>query len=469
MSFSYDGLVTSVRSQTIPIFISKENPLLKLSAVIQWKDLTELVLPDLKNTTRKGYWWMGRSLNLRVHLSVMILQVLFKLTDRRTEELVKQMPLYMAFCGHGQMKKWRCPDHTKIEEFRNRLSPETHKKICDYILKQAVKLNLAKPSILDIDSTVQEANMAYPSDSSLMKKLALKCAKTLDYMKEKGKRYLPKEISIDIKSIIKKSREYFFLAKNTAIDKKRLVFSELHSLVKKELKGFIRFAESLSNQAIRNLPWNHQLNIKQIREDAWRYILDVAHFTRKHTIKEGKILSFNMKDVVCVIKKKMGKDKEFGRVFQVGRIAGNFLVPYTCTSLEMNDKSSLKDLLTEHENIFGEGVLESVTADKGYYSRKNVRALKEVIGCADGLQRPWNAKDQVVGPQKEELYNRRSGVEPVIGHAKKFGLGKSKMKTDRATLASGYRSILGFNLHQILRNFGEKENLRLASVSKIGS
>ena len=70
---------------------------------------------------------------------------------------------------------------------------------------------------------------------------------------------------------------------------------------------------------------------------------------------------------------------------------------------------------------------------------------------ADGVQRPVNVKNQVEGHRKEELFNRRAGVEPVIGHAKKFGLGKSRMKSDEATLASGYRSVTGFNLHQLVR------------------
>ncbi len=423
-----------------------------LAELIDWNILAEMALPDLKLTTKKGAWMLGRALYLRPHLSVMILQLLFKLTDRRSEELVKQTPLYQAFCGYGIMEKWHCPDHTKIEVFRNRLSPETHKEIGDYILKIAVEAGFADPSTLDVDSTAQEANLSYPSDATLMKKLVLKCKRTLDYLIEKKKKYLPKDISIDVKEVLTKSQEYFFLAKNAAKEKKRKIFSEYHSLVKTQLKDFIKFTETLPVQSLCHLPWNHQLNLKQVKEDAWKYLLDVAHFTRNHTMRSGKILSFTMKEVVCIKKGKAGKDKEFGRVFQVGRIGGNFLVPYTCTSLRMNDKNELKSALEEHEEIFGKEILDSVTADKGYYSQKNINFVKELTGNADGLQRPATVKDQVVGPQKEELYNRRSGVEPVIGHAKQFGLGKSKMKSDRATLASGYRSIMGFNIHQLMRN-----------------
>ncbi len=452
MSFAYDGLDAKIKSITISTNISAKDPLILLGNALNWAHLQRLVINDLKNTTKKGFWNLGRKLFIRPHLAVMTLQLILKATDRGIEEMIKQTPIYQAYCGHGIIPGWKCPDHTKIEEFRSRLSPETHKSIGDYVVKLAVKLGFACPSELDIDSTAQEANIAYPSDASLMKKLALKCQHVLDFLKEKKKSYLPKCLEIDIKKIIKKSREYFFLAKNIAIEKKREIFASYHSLVKSELRKFIQFAEKLTPQAKSRLPWNYQQALTQIKEYGRRYLLDVAHFVRTHTLKEGKILSFNMKDVVCITKGKPGKDREFGRVWQLGRIKGNFLIAYLSTSLRMNDKQSFEAILKEHEQHFGKEVLSTITADKGYYTHENIDLAKEYSGNSDGIQRPGNIKNYVAGPRTEELYNRRSGVEPLIGHAKKFGLGKSKMKSDTATKSGGYRSVLGFNLHQLQRN-----------------
>ena len=54
---------------------------------------------------------------------------------------------------------------------------------------------------------------------------------------------------------------------------------------------------------------------------------------------------------------------------------------------------------------------------------------------------------------RERLRDRRAGIEPLIGHAKHGGqLGRSRMKSDAATLAAGYGSILGFNLRQLIRH-----------------
>ena len=56
------------------------------------------------------------------------------------------------------------------------------------------------------------------------------------------------------------------------------------------------------------------------------------------------------------------------------------------------------------------------------------------------------------------LVDRRSGIEPLIGHAKHGGqLGRSRMKTDETTLAAGYSAIGGFNLRQLVRHLMGKE------------
>ena len=450
MSLCRDGLGAKIKGGKITMTIEDSHPLILLGNQIDWDYLAKLVQPDLQKT-KKGCWWLGRKLYLRVHLAVMILQMLYKWTDRLAEIRIKMTALFQIFCGLNIIAKWRCPDHTKVEEFRNRLSPETHKAIADYIIKLAISLGIADPSKVDIDSTAQEANMSYPSDATLMKKLALMAYNLLKFLKGK-KEAAVSTSEIDIREIVRKFQRYIFMAKNTVKEKKHQVFKEYHIFVKAELKAFIQCISELPSEFIESLPWNYRDAAKLIVGDAWRYLLDVGHFVRTGTIKPGKILSLKMRDVVCIIKGKIGKDKEFGRVFQLGRIGGNFLIPYLCTSLRMDDKECLPQIITEHCAVFSETQEVSVSTDKGYYSQSNINFVETMTGSADGVQRTANVKNQVEAPQKEELYNRRAGVEPLIGHAKKFGLGKSRMKSDEATLASGYRSVTGFNLHQLMRN-----------------
>jgi transposase, IS5 family len=451
MSFCHKGLDTKLKRTSIQTTVPSSDPLIKLCNALDWSAMTELALPDLKFTA-KGFWHLGRRLCLRSHLSVMVLQCLLKETDRGIESRINQTPVYQLFTGFGILHRWKCPDHTKIEEFRSRLKPETHKQIGHYVLQIAAAHGFADASWMDIDSTVQESNMAYPSDATLMKKLSEKCHKVIEYLKEKKKPYAP-NFSIDIERIRKMAQSYFFLAKTASIETRRELFKKYHQLVKVELHPMIEVCKNLSSRQLKALPWNIQKASTEIAEMGWRYLLDVAYFTRTHQMKPGKILSFHAHQVACIKKGKAGKDKEFGRVFQLGRIGGNYLIAFSSTSVRMPDKLSLLDAVAEHQIIFGAQTLEEIGSDKGYYMLKNIKQVEALLINADGLQRPANAKSQVADREAVKvLRDRRSGIEPLIKHAKSFGLGKSKMKSDLTTLASGYRSVMGFNLHQMMRH-----------------
>lgn len=450
MSFCLVGLSGRLKRTSVNITVPSSDPLIELANALEWEAVARIALPDLKRTA-KGFWRRGRKLCLRTHLSVMILQCLLKETDRGIEERINQTPVYRVFTGFGILRRWKCPDHTKIEEFRNRLAPETHKRIGHYFLTVAQAKGFADASWMDIDSTVQEANMAYPADSSLMKKLSEKCHKTIEFLKAKKKTYAP-DFSIDIEKIRKVAQSYFFLKKNASIEERRELFQHYHRLVKKQLRAAVSYCANMTARQRQALPWNIRKTVLEIREMGWRYLLDVGHFTRTHKIKPGKILSFQAHDVACIKKGKAGKDKEFGRVFQLGRIGGNFLIAFACSSVRMDDKKSLLPAVHEHREVFGKEMLKQVGADKGYYKRRNIKEVEALTINADGLQRTVNAKNQVNREVVKTLRDRRSGIEPLIKHAKSFGLGKSRMKTDRATLASGYRSVMGFNLHQLARH-----------------
>lgn len=451
MSLCHQGLDAQLGDIAVTTVVSSSEPLLALANALEWPRIARLAIPDLKQTA-KGCWYLGRRLSLRSHLAVMILQSLLKETDRGIEQRIKQTPVLQVFCGKSVLPNWRCPDHTKIEELRNRLAPETHKAIGHYVLQVARREGFADASWMDIDSTVQEANIAYPADATLMKKLCEKSHRVLKFLKEKKKAYTPEGLSLDIEQIRQTAQGYFFLAKNASMECRRERFKHYHALVKRQLRPVIDFTASLTARQRGGLPWNIRCTLEQVREQGWRYLLDVGHFVRTHTIKPGKLLSFHAKALACIKKGKAGKAHEFGRVFQLGRIGGNFLIAFSSTSVRMDDKRSLLPAIHEHRDIFGEGTIKQVGADKGYYRAQNIKDVQALSINADGLQRPRRVKDQLPHEVIQSLRNRRSGIEPLIQHAKSFGLGKSRMKSDITTLASGYRAIMGFNLHQLMRH-----------------
>lgn len=455
MSIDISGRDAKLESASVRIQVSDAHPLIKLGNALPWASLIALAVEDLKRTTAKGRWWLGRKIRVRIHLAVYILQKLYDLTDRQVEYGLKDNAAFQVFCGLGIVDSWHAPDHTKVEEFRNRLSPETQRQIANHTAKVSVALGFGDPSETDFDSTVQEANIAYPTDASLMSKLAGLGKKVVDYLASKTRGLVHSGLQIDMRGVRERARAYFFAPKAGGVDEKHEALRELHRYVKQQLRPLVAITSGLDPARLRRMPWNVRRAVEQINVNGWRYLLDVAHFLRRRTIKAGKILSFHAFAVACIKKGKAYKEFEFGRAFQLGRIKGNFLFVGASTSVRMEDKQAIADLAREHALLFGEGVLQSVGADKGYYSRANVQALKKRQVRDIGIEGPRTTRYNM-GTAKGEtlarLKDRRAGIEPMIGHAKHGGqLGRSRMKSDAATLAAGYGSVLGLNLRQMIR------------------
>src|SRR5262249_27605669 len=120
-------------------------------------------------------------------------------------------------------------------------------------------------------------------------------------------------------------------------------------------------------------------------------------------------------------------------------------------SIRMEDKAFARPMIEAHQSLFGQGVLQSFGADKIYYNQDNNDYLCAVKGLKQfGLQQPGLDMGSLAESEAEiraRLADRRTGIEPFIGHAKQGGqLGQSWMKTDDTTLAAGYSAIGGFNL-----------------------
>lgn len=172
MSLDVNGFTDEINGGDVIIHVDHDHRLLMLARKLPWDEMLKTILPDLKRTER-ACWWMGRPLRVRIHLGVYILQQMFNLTDRVAEQQVRDNAAFRLFCGYGSLLKWHAPDHTKIEAFRSRLTPDTQRTLANMISQQAVKSGYANPTELDVDSTVQEANISYPAMANLLIKVAV--------------------------------------------------------------------------------------------------------------------------------------------------------------------------------------------------------------------------------------------------------------------------------------------------------
>lgn len=208
------------------------------------------------------------------------------------------------------------------------------------------------------------------------------------------------------------------------------------------------------------MPWNIRRTTQQLGKQAGQYRLDVAHFIGYGTLAAGKRLALQVEEVACFNRGKLSKALQFGRAYPLGRIEGNFLRVDTCTSVRMEDKQALQPMIQEHQRLLDEYRLSSCSVDKGNFSLKNQAFLEKTV-ASYSLPRPLvrdsAITDEAKKKEQQRLMNRRAGIEALIGKTKQGGqLGRSRMKSDSTTLASGYSAVLGFNLRQMIRNLTGK-------------
>jgi IS5 family transposase len=151
----------------------------------------------------------------------------------------------------------------------------------------------------------------------------------------------------------------------------------------------------------------------------------------------------------------------------LARIKGNFLFAGKSQAPNQSDKDSIKMMLETHSETFTNKKIDSATADKGYFSGKNEKIMAEHGVKEIGMQCPGNLKKkrlrELPKNRENQLIDRRAGIEPLIGHAKnRSQLGRSRMKSDKTIEASGFSSVLGFNLRQMIR-YKMGKNKRMAA------
>ena len=358
MSICDSGIGRKLFGQRIEITVANTHPLIVLANQLPWEEMLHLVENDLCQSTALKCLHYGRKLKVRIHLGAYLLQKMYDLTDRAMEASIRDNAAYQIFCGMGIVDCWHYPDHTKIETFRSRLSPDTQHKLANLMCKNAVDKGLAESHDIDIDSTVQEANMTYPTDAKMLRKMgtvAFQVAKNLKKLLPNGGAGF--NLELDIKTIASKARACFFLPKKATKEDKSQRLSELLDIVSHPVCNVIHACHLVKEETLKRLSFGAQRSMQQL-EHAMMYFASVKQYVETGTASLGKRLSLHLNDVACFNKKKAHKKYEFGRAFQLGRLSkGNFLFVGKSNNVRMDDKRSFKPMLQEHEDLFGKNTL----------------------------------------------------------------------------------------------------------------
>lgn len=365
--------------QDLEHLLDQRQPLYRLANQLPWE--------ALEKDFESYYSEIGRpALPIRLMAGLLLLKQLENLSDERVCEAWARDPYMQYFCGERYFQ-WKLPcEPSELVHFRNRIKQSGVEKI----LKMTVELHsekVAKEKELVADTTVQEANVQFPTDT----RLHVDCIEKLWRM---GK-------NEEIKWRRSYVRTVPALLARLRTRSNRLV---------RERKKCRRRIKTIAGRLLRDFQRNatHEASLFYAEELAL-----IKRVLRQKRHDKNKVYSLHDPSVLCIAKGKAHKKYEFGRKASVTMLRDSGVIVSAVSFREnLYDGDTLEPALEQASSMTGK-TFDSVLVDKGYRGRKNVSGTDVVIpGKISKKLSAYHRRKQ------RKRNGRRAAIEPVIGHLK---------------------------------------------------
>ncbi|MCH8873479.1 transposase [candidate division KSB1 bacterium] len=152
--------------------LNRKNRWIRLAELIDWQRFESIYAKTFSTTGRPG-------IRARYVLGSLILKHRLEVSD---EELLLQLsenPYLQYFIGLEKFSQEIPFDASTLTHVRQRLGDEEFKKFEQTIIDELVERKILKPRNLQIDATVFESDITYPTDCGLLNKAREYCVKQI--------------------------------------------------------------------------------------------------------------------------------------------------------------------------------------------------------------------------------------------------------------------------------------------------
>ena len=359
--------------------LNPKNPLLLLAQNIPWE--------QFEHSFTSLYAERGRPAKpVRLMVGLLLLKQIENLSDERVVEAWARNPYYQAFCGMEHFQ-WNLPcTPSELVHFRKRIGEDGMEKI----FQASVGL-FGKEALEDdvvVDTTVQEKNITFPTDTKLRMQVIKRCWK------------LAEEETLCLRRSYRRELRKVF----------RVIRFSKSSQEKKKLAAAIRRVKTISNALLRDVMRKLPASSQEARMEEFERYRQAINQGRQD---KNKIYSVHEPGVCCIAKGKEHKKYEFGAKAAITMTKSNCII-VGVKNFPRNeyDGDTLKTVLPQVEAIRGKAPQRAL-CDRGFRGRKQVGRTAIIL--------PKNPSSQVSEYSKRKArrdFGRRSAIEPVISRLK---------------------------------------------------
>jgi len=396
--------------------IDLNHPLCKLAREINWSVFETEFGPFYSEG-------QGRPAKpIRLLVGIHYLKHAFSESDESVVERFLENPYWQYFCGFEYFQHELPLDPTTLVKWRRRVGDEKLVVLLSETVETAKRgghLKRGELERVNVDTTVQEKAIEFPTDAGLCQKMRVKLVGAVKRRRIKLRQCYTRKG----KEALVKQGFYRRANQHRRADK-----------MTKKLKTYLGCVV----RDIRRKATVIDIELKGLLEKADRLLLQEKH-------SKNKLYSIHAPEVECIAKGKAHKKYEFG--CKVGIVSTSRYCWITgIQSLHGNpyDGHTLAQLMAGTEETTGVGI-KHAHADKGFRGH-NYTGPAQIHVTGQGAKRKsrW-----------EKLWSRRrAAVEPVISHAKHDNrMSRNYLKGADGDEMNAILSACGYNMRKLIRAF----------------